>query len=59
MSLSRDIQWVRQKQKDRKKLKQANQLLHEKISELKVGSDPLVIHAASPPLCSVTMALAE
>ena len=35
VSLSRDIHWIKQKQQDRKKLKQANCLLHEKTTELK------------------------
>ena len=34
-SLSRDIHWIKQKQHDRKRLKQANCLLHEKNTELK------------------------
>ena len=34
-SLSRDIHWIKQKQHDRKRLKQANCLLHEKTTELK------------------------
>ena len=33
-SLSRDIHWIKQKQHDRKRLKQANCLLHEKNTEL-------------------------
>jgi chromosome segregation ATPase len=32
--LSRDIQWIKEKQHDRKRLKQANFLLHEKNNEL-------------------------